>query len=411
MTSLPQQTFTYDGENRLTASAQQGTPAIGYVYDGDGKRVQKTVGAAVTTYVYDASGELVAEYGAPTDTGTTYVSTDHLGSTRLLQRSAGSLQHYDYLPFGEDLPSGVGGRDSTYASGMYPASGPDFVPIKFTGKERDWETGLDFFQARYYSAWQGRFGEVDPANAGADSSSPQSFHGYAYVSNNPLVYTDPNGRKQEFQGDLYSGGSVITVDGIDQITKGNIGGNGMVACPGNVCSGWMADGKGQIAYSQFFAGADGSRGWQAVGPWVADPAEPSNQIYKAFQLAAQYAQTAIDPGALMQVLVRYVGTTYNVQIPHNELNAEEAAKDGYKDPLTFMHNGATSYYMGLVNLIGIDAGHVVAADGGVEAHYDSFGPYNPLHELLEALPSLFINTRGSAVAVPYTCSMNGGCHK
>jgi RHS repeat-associated protein len=197
MQSAPNQGFTYDAENRLTATTQPNSPAIGYAYDGDGNRVQKTVGTAVTTYVYDANGELTAEYGAQTDVGTSYVSVDQLGSTRLLQRSSGTVAHYDYLPFGEDIPAGQFGRDSSYAAGMYPANGPDFLSFKFTGKERDWESGLDFFQARYYSPWQGRFGGVDPENAGADGTTPQTWHGYAYVTNSPLVSTDPDGMEQD----------------------------------------------------------------------------------------------------------------------------------------------------------------------------------------------------------------------
>jgi hypothetical protein len=48
-------------------------------------------------------------------------------------------------------------------------------------------------QARYFSAQQGRFASVDPANAGASLGDPQSWNAYAYVSNNPLTYTDPDG--------------------------------------------------------------------------------------------------------------------------------------------------------------------------------------------------------------------------
>jgi len=196
MMSAPNQGFTYDAENRQVASTEPGTPAISYVYDGDGNRVQKTVGTAATAYVYDANGELTAEYGAQTDVGTSYVSVDQVGSTRLLQRGLGTVAHYDYLPFGEDIPAGQFGRDSSYASGTYPANGPDYLSFKFTGKERDWESGLDFFQARYYSPWQGRFGGADPENAGADNSTPQTWHGYGYVTNSPLVNTDPDGLEQ-----------------------------------------------------------------------------------------------------------------------------------------------------------------------------------------------------------------------
>jgi RHS repeat-associated protein len=54
-------------------------------------------------------------------------------------------------------------------------------------------TGLDYFNARYYSSAQGRFISVDPENAGASLWDPQSWNGYAYVSNNPLAFTDPTG--------------------------------------------------------------------------------------------------------------------------------------------------------------------------------------------------------------------------
>ena len=64
---------------------------------------------------------------------------------------------------------------------------------KFTGQERDAETGLDFFQARYFSAALGRFNSPDPGNAGASLFTPQSWNGYTYVYNNPLTLIDPSG--------------------------------------------------------------------------------------------------------------------------------------------------------------------------------------------------------------------------
>jgi RHS repeat-associated protein len=85
------------------------------------------------------------------------------------------------------------------------------VNQKFTGKERDAETGLDFFEARYFSAAQGRFTSPDEFKGGfldaftgqaafqsgplpyADISDPQTLNKYAYVRNNPLRYTDPDG--------------------------------------------------------------------------------------------------------------------------------------------------------------------------------------------------------------------------
>jgi RHS repeat-associated protein len=64
---------------------------------------------------------------------------------------------------------------------------------KFTGQERDSQTNLDYFLARYFAAAQGRFTSPDPGNAGSSLTDPQSWNGYGYVSNNPLTYADPNG--------------------------------------------------------------------------------------------------------------------------------------------------------------------------------------------------------------------------
>jgi RHS repeat-associated protein len=57
------------------------------------------------------------------------------------------------------------------------------VSAEFTGKERDTETGLDFFQARYHGSAQGRFLSPDPLGIFvADPTNPQSWNMYAYAS-------------------------------------------------------------------------------------------------------------------------------------------------------------------------------------------------------------------------------------
>jgi RHS repeat-associated protein len=62
-----------------------------------------------------------------------------------------------------------------------------------TSKERDAESGLDYFRARYMSSAQGRFTSPDPENLGVSESDPQSWNGYSYVRNNPLSAVDPEG--------------------------------------------------------------------------------------------------------------------------------------------------------------------------------------------------------------------------
>jgi RHS repeat-associated protein len=80
-----------------------------------------------------------------------------------------------------------------------------------TQKERDLETGLDYFGARYYGSTQGRFTSVDPENAGANPDVPQSWNGYAYTGGNPLMFTDPDGREYLVCGPNGKDGKCTTV--------------------------------------------------------------------------------------------------------------------------------------------------------------------------------------------------------
>src|SRR5207245_2800529 len=112
-----------------------------------------------------------------------------------VSNSSGSLSEcYDYLPFGRMLGSADNGRGS---AGCYPNLGQPLssrLPQKFTGKERDGETGLDFFGARYFSGAQGRFTSVDPIWITKERMlDPQRLNLYAYGRNNPLRYIDPDG--------------------------------------------------------------------------------------------------------------------------------------------------------------------------------------------------------------------------
>jgi RHS repeat-associated protein len=102
----------------------------------------------------------------------------------------GGVKRHDYLPFGEELGAGIGGR--TTSQGY---SQPDGVRQRYTGKERDDETGLDYFLARYYSSTQGRFTSVDIA--GPDLTNPQTLNKYQYCLNNPLRYIDRRGLYEE----------------------------------------------------------------------------------------------------------------------------------------------------------------------------------------------------------------------
>jgi RHS repeat-associated protein len=195
-------TFTYDGENRqkdFNSNTGQ------YFYDGDGRRIKSiVVGAEVVTtiYVYNIGGQLVAEYNNSTQQaagGTSYLTNDHLGSTRVVTKGDGSVRtRYDFLPYGEEIPSSLGGRNGVGSYG-----GADSTKQKFTGYERDGESGLDYAQARYYSPAQGRFTSVDPLYFQFMMAiDPQRFNLYGYGRNNPFKFVDPTGEKLYLRGDL-----------------------------------------------------------------------------------------------------------------------------------------------------------------------------------------------------------------
>jgi len=122
-----------------------------------------------------------------------WLVADQLGTPRMIFDQTGSLANasrHDYLPFGEELGVNVGGRTQAQGYGQV-----DGIRQQFTGQQRDNETSLDYFNARYYSSIQGRFTSAD--SFGGRISNPQSLNLYAYVLNNPLKWNDPTGHQKE----------------------------------------------------------------------------------------------------------------------------------------------------------------------------------------------------------------------
>ncbi|QOY90655.1 RHS repeat-associated core domain-containing protein [Paludibaculum fermentans] len=100
-------------------------------------------------------------------------------------------QRHDYMPFGGSLLSTQNGRTTTLGYGVDEALAS--LSTLFTGKERDAETGLDYFGARYMSSAQGRFTSPDLPLVDQRPKDPQSWNLYGYVRSNPLRYTDATG--------------------------------------------------------------------------------------------------------------------------------------------------------------------------------------------------------------------------
>ena len=207
------QNFTFDAENLLTTATGSGL-SMTYSYDGNNRRVKSydAINDRTTVFVYDASGQLAAEYTInvpqPASPTVSYLTNDAVGSVRVTTNSFGDVQaRRDYLPFGEELYAGLAGRNTAQ---KYSSSSDD-IRKKFATYQRDSETGLDFAQSRYYSAMHGRFTSPDEFKGGpdelfdfeedaadnptfyADLENPQSLNKYQYGYNNPYKFNDPDG--------------------------------------------------------------------------------------------------------------------------------------------------------------------------------------------------------------------------
>ena len=187
MTGKGADTVTYDYRGLTT-----GYGSARYLMDPDRRRVKKTAGAATTFYLRGADGSVLAEYdgnqalaaryvyaagrriSSVASSGKRYYLADHLGSARTLIDEAGAVTAaYDYWPYGKVLAS----------------SGTGSTRFRFTGHERDAESGLDYMLERSYDFNIGRFLRPDPMQDEYPGISP-----YAYAANNPLKYVDPDGR-------------------------------------------------------------------------------------------------------------------------------------------------------------------------------------------------------------------------
>jgi RHS repeat-associated protein len=110
--------------------------------------------------------------------------------------SQGKKSHQGVASPKTALHQGISWSNSTSALGLRSLAAENGVRSRCTGKERDVESGLDNFSARYFGSSMGRFLSPDPdQESGVDDMyNPQMWNGYAYVGNNPLNRTDPSGR-------------------------------------------------------------------------------------------------------------------------------------------------------------------------------------------------------------------------
>lgn len=109
-----------------------------------------------------------------------YQFSNHLGSASLeLDNQAELISYEEFTPYG-----------STSYQAMHKKLRATAKRYRYTGKEKDEESGLYYYGARYYAAWLGRWTVTDPAGF------VDGVNLYEYVSNNPLRFIDPNGQQE-----------------------------------------------------------------------------------------------------------------------------------------------------------------------------------------------------------------------
>jgi len=219
----------WDYRDQLQATAQQvvsngGTPeTTWYIYDASGQRVRKVTERQAAAgqiptrraeRIYLGGFEIYREYDgdgssvtleretlhlmddkqriALVETRTQgndgspvqlirYQFGNHLGSVSLeLDDRAQIVSYEEYTPYGSTSYQAV--RSQTEMPKRY----------RYTGKERDEESGLYYHGARYYAAWVGIWASCDPLSG--DIGAPMSLHRYLYAHGNPVIFTDPDGK-------------------------------------------------------------------------------------------------------------------------------------------------------------------------------------------------------------------------
>ena len=199
--------FTYDALNQMKGyqAKKDGTVVVTQEnrYNGNGQRIQKKESkdgkTAVRNYYYQDGSVLYTADGEGKRTGLNLMGTG--GNVIAAARGSGSseawyLYHKDVR---ESTSSLINAKGELAAAYQYDAfgntdivAGADFdQEICYTGQVYDRNTGLYYYNARFYNPEDGRFITQDTYRG--ESKEPDTLHLYAYCANNPVNYVDPSG--------------------------------------------------------------------------------------------------------------------------------------------------------------------------------------------------------------------------
>ena len=217
MTAINSMRMVWDSKDQLQR-VHLGAGTAYYVYDGGGQRVRKVIetqnGTRKEERIYLSGFEIYREYNGSGATVTLERETlhvmddkqrialvetrtpgsndspaqlirfqfgNHLGSASLELDDVGqAISYEEYYPYGST--SYQAGRSAVEVS---------LKRYRYTGKERDEETGFSYHSARYYAPWLGRWMSADSAGL-VDGANL-----YGFSRNSPMVFSDPSGRQAD----------------------------------------------------------------------------------------------------------------------------------------------------------------------------------------------------------------------
>ena len=290
--------YSWDARNRLASADNNGAT---FTYDPLGRRVNKNILSASTSFLYDGVNPVqelngttvtanlltggVDERFLRTDaSGTANYLTDALGSTVALTDSSGNSNvQYSYDPYGSISITGTTTNSYTY-----------------TGREID-GLGINYYRARYYNPAIGRFISEDPIGFRAGTNF------YAYVLDDPTEFIDPVGEDPclnipNFLKQMNDGTHGSTTSGHNcaqavknGLTAGGLNGNSLHNGPQNYGPGLQSMGFNPIPYtgSQNLLPGD----VMIFQPWPGKPGGSGHiQVWNGSQWVSDFMQPNMSNG-------------------------------------------------------------------------------------------------------------------
>jgi len=183
--------LSYNVLDQLVQVDKTGQASQTYAYDDQGRRIKKSVGGNVTQYLYNGM-DIHGEYTTWSQASALYTHGPNTDDP-IIRVAANDTRYYHQDGLGSVVATTDPDGHLTAAQ-LYDAWGNPYASAKlntlpqygYTGREPD-ETGLVYYRARYYDPSIGRFTQRDPIGLQG------GINQYAYVNNNPVELTDPEG--------------------------------------------------------------------------------------------------------------------------------------------------------------------------------------------------------------------------